>query len=373
MHVVHVITKGDVGGAQTHVAELVAVQIGVGLDVTVIAGSDGPELQRCRDAGAAARVVSALGAARTRPWERRALRDLRAAIDAEQPDIVHAHSSNAGLLARVACRLSGHVCVYTAHGWPFQAGAAVSQRLLSFVGEAVAGRLGAGVICLTDAEADRARKAHVVRPGRLWVIANGLIDVEAELVREHGDGPVGIVMVARFAPPKLQRGLIDVMSTMVDLDWHLTFIGDGPQFEEVRRHGASMLGGRVSFLGHRDDVAPLLAGNDVSVLWSRYEGMPISLLESMRAGLCCVASDLSGVRTLFGLGAAGLLAGDERQLEATLRTLITDPERRAQLGALARRRFETHFSAMAMEEATRAVYQQLLAQQGAAVETIGTG
>ncbi len=370
MRVVHVITKGDVGGAQTHVAELVAMQVGAELDVTVIAGSDGPALERCREAGAEARVVPELGAARTRPWDWRALRAVRTAIDAAQPDIVHAHSSNAGLLARVACRLGGHVCVYTAHGWPFQAGAAMSQRLLSFLGEAVAGRLGSGVICLTQVEAQRARRAHVVRRGRLWVIANGLTDVEPELVRRHTEGSVGIVMVARFAPPKGQRELIDVMATMVDLDWHLTFIGDGPQFDDVRRYGASLLSGRVSFLGHRDDVAAQLAANDVAVLWSRYEGMPISLLESMRAGLCCVASDLPGVRTLFGSDAVGVMANDGRQLEVALRALITDAAQRAHLGALARRRFESHFSARAMEEATRAVYRQLLSREGAAANTI---
>jgi glycosyltransferase involved in cell wall biosynthesis len=362
MRVVHVITKGDVGGAQTHVAELVTTQIAAGLELTVIAGSDGPALQRCREAGASTGVVPSLGAARSRPWERRALRDLRAAIDEARPDIVHAHSSNAGLLARVACRQSGHVCVYTAHGWPFQAGAALSQRVLSFVGEAVAGRLGAGVICLTDVEADRARRARVVRAGRLWVIPNGLMDVEPALVRRHGTGPVGVMMVARFAPPKLQRELIDVMSTLTDLDWRLTFIGDGPQFDEVRRHGASTLGERVSFLGHRDDVAAQLADNDISVLWSRYEGMPISLLESMRAGLCCVASDLPGVRTLFGSEGAGVVASDEQHLEVALRELVRDHERRARLGVVARRRFESHYSAEAMEVATRAVYDELLAR-----------
>ena len=48
----------------------------------------------------------------------------------------------------------------------------------------------------------------------------------------------------------------------------------------------------MRFLGHRDDVPTVLASQDISILWSEYEGMPIALMEAMRAGLCCIASDL---------------------------------------------------------------------------------
>ena len=77
------------------------------------------------------------------------------------------------------------------------------------------------------------------------------------------------------------------------------------------------LRGRVAFLGHRDDVAEILAASDVGVLWSRYEGLPISVMEYMRAGLCCVASDLPGVRALFGEQSAGLVVGRRPSCEVS--------------------------------------------------------
>jgi hypothetical protein len=65
MRVLHVITRGDVGGAQTHVVEVVAAQVAAGLDVGVVAGTDGPAVARCRSLGARVSVVPALGSART--------------------------------------------------------------------------------------------------------------------------------------------------------------------------------------------------------------------------------------------------------------------------------------------------------------------
>lgn len=363
MRVLHVITKGDVGGAQTHVVELAAAQRRAGLDVTVVAGTGGPGLDRCRDAGCAVSVVPSLGDARTQLWQRTAIRDLWGVIETSRPDIVHAHSSNAGFVARVACRRHGVPCVYTAHGWPFQRGAAWRQRVLSLVGEFVGGRLGDGVICLTEAEADRARRARVVRRGRCWVVPNGLADVSSDLVHRHGDDPVALVMVARFAPPKQQERLIAAAARLADADWTLTFVGDGPELESCRTGAAAALGGRVSFLGHRDDVPEILARHDALVLWSAYEGLPISILEGMRAGLCCVASDLAGVRVLFGDPSCGLTARDDDELVAALRRVVTEPTVRSDLGNRARERFVRCFSADAMVAAVGEVYSSVLARR----------
>jgi glycosyltransferase involved in cell wall biosynthesis len=362
VRVVHVITKGDVGGAQTHVVELAAAQIGVGLQVTVVAGTAGAALDRCRSVGCDVRVVASLGEARARLGQRGALRDLEAAIVASRPDIVHAHSSNAGFLARLVCRRRKIACVYTAHGWPFQRGAAWSQRLLSFGGEFVAGHLGAGVICLTDAEAERARRARVVPADRLWVVPNGLADVADELVRRSADSPPSVVMVARFAPPKLQREVVDVMATLTGLAWTLTFVGDGPELAACRQHAASVLGDRAAFLGHRDDVTELLAGHDTLVLWSAYEGLPISVLEGMRAGMCCVASDLPGVRELLG-DDAGVVVDTSDVLRRALAALLVDPARRAALGAAARAAFVERYSISGVESRIRSIYAELIARR----------
>jgi glycosyltransferase involved in cell wall biosynthesis len=356
MRIVHVITRGDVGGAQTHVVELSGAQLARGDEVFVVAGTDGPAARRAADRGVDVQIVPSLGRARSGLGMRHAYDDVRTVVGAIGPDVVHGHSSHAGLFARVVARRSGRASVYTAHGWPFQAGAAWTQRVSSFAGEFVGGHLGDAVICLTAAEAERARRARVVPADRLFVVPNGIGDVAPSLIRTARGRARSIVMVARFAAPKRQRQLVEAMTAVTSDEWMLTLVGDGPQLDQCRTFGRRSLGDRVRFLGHRDDVSAILCESDIAVLWSAYEGLPISLMEAMRAGLCCIASDLPGVRELFGEPPCGLTAGSEAELSEAISKALDDPSLVGALGSAGRTRFEQHYTAEAMERSTRAVY-----------------
>ncbi len=361
MKVAHVVTKLDVGGAQTHVAELAVAQRDSGIDVRVIAGIDGPAADRVRAANISVAIIDQLGSAHGRLSQHAAFSAVRNALAADAPDIVHSHSSHAGLMARLAARRDGYHSVYTAHGWPFQAGAAWKQRVASFAGEFLGGHIGDAVICLTEAEAERARRSRVVPKSRIWIVPNGIADVPDALRRR---GPVGavegpvMVMVARFAPPKLQRELLALVESLGERAWTLRLIGDGPGLDDCRSlvSNSALLAARVELLGHRDDVPELLGSSDIGLLWSRYEGLPISVMEQMRAGLACVASDLPGTRVLFGDELAGVVAAFNDDLLQVLVGLLDDWTRIDDLGAAARRRYEAAYSAEAMLAATNRVY-----------------
>lgn len=360
VRIAHVITKGDMGGAQTHVVELATAQQLVGHAVTVIAGTDGPAIRQCAQAGVECVVVHSLGASRSAGLSRAAFADLRAALARVDPDVVHAHSSHAGLVARIVARRLGKPSVYTAHGWPFQRGAPWRQRTVSLVGEAIGGRVGDAVICLTDAERQLARRCRIASANRLWVVPNGLADRD-----DHHQRPVSarpaLIMVARFAPPKQQQQVVTALAGLLHLDWRITFVGDGPGLAACAERADRVLGARASFLGARDDVAELLTQHDVMVLWSDYEGLPMSLLEGMRAGLCCVASDLPGVRELFGEPPVGRTAGSPDELAREIERLLSDTELRKALGRQARLRFESEYLASVMQARVARVYETVLA------------
>lgn len=373
MRVLQVITKGDVGGAQTHVVELAAALRDAGDEVHVATGIDGPAMDRLRAATVPVTIVPEIAHSSSPLVLRRGVQRIAELLRAEAPDIVHAHSSHAGLLVRLAARRVGCASVYTAHGWPFQKGAAWTQRVSSIGGEWIGGRLGDAVICLTEAERDRALRAHVAAPDRIRIVPNGLRDVDPDLVRHVPDtGPAAIVMVARFAAPKRQAELIETMAGLTEDNWTLTFVGDGPQLGACQELGQRLLGDRVRFLGNRTDVEAILASHDVAVLWSAYEGLPISMLEAMRAGLCCVGSDLPGVRTLLAGPDVGIVAGSAEELGRQIKKLCGDRSRIRALGGLARQRFEQRYSASAMAAATRSVYREVLASRAARGERART-
>jgi glycosyltransferase involved in cell wall biosynthesis len=362
VHVAHVITKLDVGGAQTHVVELALGQVAAGHRVDVVTGVGGPAADRLTAVGVPVLIVPELGDSHGRLSQRAAVAAVTTAVGRITPELVHGHSSNGGLAARLAARRLQLPSVYTAHGWPFQQGAAWKQRLMSYAGEFVGGHVGDAVIVLTEAEYRSARRARVVPADRLWVVPNGIADAPANLRRTRplGDRAPVLVMVARFAPPKLQTELVGALAELRDVPWTLRLVGDGPQLDECRG-AVERLGlvERVEFLGHRDDVAAVLAASDVGVLWSRYEGLPISVMEYMRAGLCCVGSDLPGVRELFGVESAGRVAVSQRDLRNVLRGLVSAPTQIDELGLRARSRYETCYSAAGMVDATDAVYRAI--------------
>ena len=117
-------------------------------------------------------------------------------------------------------------------------------------------------------------------------------------------------------------------------------------------------------MGRRMDVDRLLAEAQIFVLVSNWEGLPLVVLEAMRAGLPVVASDVGGVGEAVVDGETGFLVprGDGSLLKDRLRRLLADPGLRVQMGLAARKRYEEHFTVERMTEAVWGVYRRVLGQ-----------
>jgi glycosyltransferase involved in cell wall biosynthesis len=171
-----------------------------------------------------------------------------------------------------------------------------------------------------------------------------------------------IVMVARFEPQKDHRTLLEAFAPLENA--HLDLVGSGPGEESVRALVAERgLADRVRFLGHRADVAEVLACSHVFALISNWEGFPRSTLEAMRAGLPTVVSAVGGAAEAIVEGSTGYVVprGDAVTLRARLSLLAGDPTLRAQLGQAARRRYEDYFTFERMYRDTLAVYHVAVA------------
>ena len=120
-------------------------------------------------------------------------------------------------------------------------------------------------------------------------------------------------------------------------------VGDGPERGALETRIAQLgLGDRVHLLGFRTDIPELLAGCDLFVLPSLFEGLPLSILEAMAAGKAVVATAIGGNDEAVVDGVTGLLVppADPEALADALRTLLREPERRRRLGEAGRRRAE---------------------------------
>jgi glycosyltransferase involved in cell wall biosynthesis len=147
----------------------------------------------------------------------------------------------------------------------------------------------------------------------------------------------------------------------------LLVAGDGPRQGELEAlAGALGVAGRTTWLGLRTDAPDLLDACDVFVLSSEREGMPMSILEAMRAGRAVVTTRVGGTAEVVVEGVTGLLSpvGDAAALGEAMRATASDPARRAAFGAAGRARWSERFTAERMVRATEAVYRDALARGG---------
>ena len=142
----------------------------------------------------------------------------------------------------------------------------------------------------------------------------------------------------------------------------LLLVGDGPMSKDMRQLAEELgLGQSVSFLGHRDDVADLLAAADCFLLSSRSEGVPQAITQALGCGLPVVATAVGGVPELIIDGRTGLLVEPESpQLMAeALARVADDAALASRLGQAGKAHVEEHYSLQAMLNKTEALYARL--------------
>jgi glycosyltransferase involved in cell wall biosynthesis len=281
-----------------------------------------------------------------------------------RPDIVHLNSSKAGVLGRIAAVLARvPVRVFTAHGWAFKAAAGLDSRLYLLADRAVES-LTSMVICVSENERRAGLAAGVCTAERSLVIRNA-VDVGASSTTPRTDGPpVQVVSVGRLAAPKDFSTLVAAVARLPEGRAHLRVFGDGPLRSELESQKRALgIDAAVEFAGEVPDVRPHLEDAEVFVLASRSEGMPVSVLEAMAAGLPVVASAVPGLEEVVLEGETGFLTppGDVAALAARLGQLVDDPSLRVVLGAAGRVRAEEHFSLPAWRDAHYSLYRSLLA------------
>jgi glycosyltransferase involved in cell wall biosynthesis len=354
--VVHVITKLDVGGAQSVVRELSFQQRALGHRVHVITGTLGPVAASLARQGIDIIHHEGLVHAIDPIQDRRAGERLQGLLRELQPDLVHSHSSKTGLLGRRAARQLDLPSVYTAHGWPFQKGAPVKQRILSWLGETSAGRSGGHIVCVTSSDFSLAGRLRLAPESRIHLVPNG---IGSEMVDHLGTNEsFTILMVARFASPKRHDIILNALR-LLPRRVRVVFVGDGPRLAAARKRSTS-ISDRTVFEGSDDPIHWLQRSNAL-VLASDYEGLPMSILEGMRAGLPVVANDLPGIRDAITDGVEGLLVEKSPIGFATaLRALTSNTSMARQFGSAAQRRWSSDFRSDVMTDRYLGIYAEAL-------------
>jgi predicted dehydrogenase/glycosyltransferase involved in cell wall biosynthesis/threonine dehydrogenase-like Zn-dependent dehydrogenase len=209
-----------------------------------------------------------------------------------------------------------------------------------------------------------------ISAGNLTVVRNGIFPITPKgtlggLRQEIGLQERTILLtVARFSAQKdhatLLRALAGVVAARPSVI--LLLVGSGERLEEMQALGEALgLIQHIRFLGHRSDVADIMAMADLFVLPSRFEGLPLAVLEAMSLGVPVVATSVGG--TIEALGedhSYYVQAGEPNLLAAAILSALNNPRQMAAVADEEQRRFRAEFSADRMARETEAIYDRFL-------------
>lgn len=267
-------------------------------------------------------------------------RALAAIVERVDPDVVHLHSSKAGLAGRATIRRR-RPTLFQPHAWSFLA-VAGPTRQAALLWERLAVRWTTAVICCSEAE-ERQGEANKVRV-RAEVIPNAVdlsrfATVDRAAARRRlglPSGPPIVVCVGRLSHQKGQDVLLAAWPAIRAAvpEARLVLVGDGPD----RTALAAQSSDGVQFAGRQLAVEDWLAAADVVAQPSRYEGLALSVLEAMAAGRSIVATDVEGMAEAIGQGGAIVPPDDAEALAEAVTERLVDPERAEAEGRVGRER-----------------------------------
>jgi glycosyltransferase involved in cell wall biosynthesis len=386
MNVCHVITRLIVGGAQENTLLTCEGLHARGHRVTLLTGPDsGPEgslLHEARSGGFEVVMVPPLRRAIRPLADLRACRQLRRVFERLRPDVVHTHSSKAGILARYAARDAGvPIIVHTIHGMSFNRTQPAAVRWLYRQLETRCARFTDRLIGVADAMARQSIEAGVAPAEKFVTIYSGMRtdwydptrhDRQA-IHRSWGftDEHVVFGTVARLFRNKGYEQLIPAMAEAARLRPALRFVwvGDGAQRREYEGQ-LDRLGIRervcLTGLVRPEEVPGLLAGMDGLVHASQWEGLPRAAVQALLMQRPVISFDIDGAPEIVLPEQTGLLVpfNDVSALADAMVRLAEEPDLRDRMGRAGRDLCLKRFDHNAMVEAIDRLYNELADHRG---------
>ena len=257
---------------------------------------------------------------------------LRRIIKQLKPDIVYAHSSKAGALARIADLGLKNKVIYNPHGWAFNMQqSAKKQEMYKWV-EKISAHFCDKIVCISDAEKESALREKICKSSKLQVIYNGIDLEEIEKAASMSRAQLGIPedafvvgMVGRLSKQKAPDTFVKAAKLIKEKIPNAFFlmVGDG----ELRDQVESLinqydLGSSFLITGWVDNPTAYMKIMDVGMLLSRWEGFGLVLPEYMACGVPIVATNVDAIPNIIKDSVNGMLVNEDDYYEAANKVIF---------------------------------------------------
>ncbi len=377
--VLHIITRLDKGGSSENTLLTASGLDKERFDVTLVFGKtkdpDGQVRRALSDNGINYRVVPRL-VRQLDPWsDLTAFLRLYAIIKRGDFDIVHTHTSKAGILGRWAAKLAGvKVIIHTPHGHIFYGYFGPVRNWLFIMLERFTAHITDRIITLTQRGKDEHVKFGISKADKFVSIYSG-VELEkfinsnydpAQARESLGIPPNGPVIgtITRLEPVKGNMYFIEAIPQVIKIfpDLKVIITGDGAQKRAMENKIKELsLSRNVILRGATNDAPGALSALDIFVLPSLNEGMGRCLLEAMALSKPIIATDVGGVSEIVENGVNGILVPpkDPDALAQAIISLLGNKARAGEMGKSGKGKLNRFFSAQAMVEKIEALYEEL--------------
>lgn len=367
MRILYTITKTELGGAQTHVYELMKEAKRRGYEVGLLSNQrSGWLFEKAGELGVSF-FENKYFKNSFNPFNLiYSLRKIQKIVRDFRPDLVHAHSGSAGFMTRLAVRKKIPT-IFTAHGWSFTEGAPFLRSVLALIAEKYIARFTTKIICVSKKDYHLAVSKHLLSQDKIVQIYNS-VPLPSENSHSKQEGLVKILFLGRLAPPKDLCILFNAfagLSEELQNKAEIVVVGDGPFFDMWRNHAIKQgIEERVFWHGRQtyESSRRFFEEADIFALPTHWEGFPMTILEAASYGLPIIASGVGGVPEIVD-ESIGYLVDKENQQEEfakALRIFIEDELLRKECGSRAEERVKNTFSLSEFLRRTFDVYETSL-------------
>lgn len=293
-----------------------------------------------------------------------------------KPQIIHTHSSKAGIVGRIAAHLAGvPIIIHTFHGFGFNDQQSALIRRIFVALERFCARFSHRLIFVSHSNWNTAKQLGIGNESSYVMIRSGIplnalkgenpAKARPDVRKEFSFPPNCplVVTVGAFKPQKNLSDFLILASKTPNTETRFLIVGDGDLRSSLERKARELgVDGRVAMPGWRTDVGRLLSAADIFVLTSLWEGLPRALAEAMALGLPCVCYDTDGVRDLLG-GTTRLIAqGDVDNLASQVNALLANPQKRESIGQKNQASIREEFDIDRMVRQQEILYNELLSR-----------
>jgi len=376
MRICHVITKPELGGAQLSTLNLISSLPKDKYQVSIVTSSAGLLKQKFKSLENVTAYFSPFLIRPANP-----IVDILALIHiffiyrCRGFRIIHTHSSKAGIIGRWAAflynktqcwlKVKGERCevVHTVHGWPFNDYQWILVKRFYIFLERITAPFTTKIICVSKKDIETGLKYRIAPKEKFVLIKYGIplyqfknsncnkADKKKELGINNNDPVIGMIscLKPQKSPLDYVKACADVYNKLPSINFLL--IGDGVLKKRCKSElSKSSLNGRFIFTGWRRDVSDILDVIDIVVLTSKWEGLPIAIIEALSKGKPVVATDAGGCRELIEDGVTGYITrpGQYKDTADRLSSILKDKDSLLKMSREAAKSIDESFDIKAM-------------------------